>query len=137
MKAIINGRTYNTGTAKRVWSWDNRRTDRHYQKVSAYRMISGEYFIVGEGGSATVWAHTNGSIWVDAKNKVFAAGIKVYPISGGIGYLLEQGGDVVRFTNTILKSCQVGEMEPGFLEIFLGGENFSAPAAENSGVRIG
>lgn len=52
MKKIINGKMYNTETAKRVGEWDNGRYgDFGYCSESLYQKKTGEFFLYGEGGA--------------------------------------------------------------------------------------
>lgn len=51
MKKIINGKVYNTDTAREVGIWTNT-WDHHswtYEHESLYRKRTGEYFLFGEG----------------------------------------------------------------------------------------
>ena len=62
MKKIINGKMYNTETAKEVGSWDNGRyhSDFHYVGETLYKKKTGEFFIFGEGGAASGYAERCG-----------------------------------------------------------------------------
>lgn len=50
MKKIINGKKYDTETAKAVGSWDNENPGINYVEETLYRKKTGEYFLHGEGG---------------------------------------------------------------------------------------
>lgn len=58
MKKIINGKVYDTETAKKVASWysDYGLTDFHYYEESLYRKKTGEFFIYGEGNAASPYS---------------------------------------------------------------------------------
>ena len=58
MKRIIDGRTYDTDTARRVGGTDNGVAygDLDYEMETLYRKRTGEYFIHGEGGARTRYA---------------------------------------------------------------------------------
>jgi len=61
MKKIINGRLYDTETAKELGgdSYSNRR-DFHYWAETLYQKRTGEFFVYGEGGPASKYAETIG-----------------------------------------------------------------------------
>ena len=61
MKKIINGRKYDTGTAELVgdYSYSNP-SDFHYVLELLYRKKTGEFFLYGEGGAASVYAEAAG-----------------------------------------------------------------------------
>lgn len=66
MKKIINGRTYNTETAKLMASWSNNlnRRDFGYCEEHLYRNNRGTWFLYGLGGAMTRWAKSDGnSAW--------------------------------------------------------------------------
>lgn len=58
MNKIINGKRYNTESAKLLGSFDNGEypSDLSYVRESLYRTKSGQYFIHGEGGASTQYA---------------------------------------------------------------------------------
>lgn len=58
MKKIINGKLYDTDTAREIDSWANRMDvrDWHYFRETLYRKKTGEYFLHGEGGPMTHYA---------------------------------------------------------------------------------
>lgn len=65
MRKIINGKSYDTKTAKQVasWSTDLPVNDFHYYEETLYLKRTGEYFIYGHGGPASKYAETNGDAW--------------------------------------------------------------------------
>ena len=57
MKKIINGRRYDTGTAKKMAEWDNGQFGNFgYCSETLYRKNTGEYFLHGEGGANSRYA---------------------------------------------------------------------------------
>lgn len=58
MKKIINGKKYNTETAKRLGYWENEYSTSDFGHVeeTLYRKRTGEFFLYGEGGAATSYA---------------------------------------------------------------------------------
>ena len=58
MKKIINGKVYDTATAKELGSWGNGGTwrDFNHMEETLYRKKTGEFFLYGEGGPATKYA---------------------------------------------------------------------------------
>ena len=58
MKKIINGKMYNTETAKEIGSWNNGRyrSDFYYVGETLYKKKTGELFVFGEGGAASRYA---------------------------------------------------------------------------------
>lgn len=136
MKARINGKTYNTETADYVCAWDNGRprNDLHYEEVYLYRKRTGEFFIEGEGGAATVWGYED-------KGGARSFGVKLFPVSKtGACQIVEarRNGEAVRFSLcSFFEGCSVEWEDDGGLEVSIGRTRFSAPAAENSGCRIG
>ena len=63
MKKIINGKMYNTETAKKVATWDNGYPygDFHYCEETLYKKKTGEYFFYGEGGPLSKYARSCGN----------------------------------------------------------------------------
>ena len=62
MKKIINGKLYDTDTAKEIGSrfhGEGSRDFRHYSET-LYRKRTGEYFLYGEGGPMSRYAETIG-----------------------------------------------------------------------------
>lgn len=67
MKKIINGKVYDTETAKELgyqaWNWGNNLTQK---SETLYRKKTGEYFVYGHGGPMTEYAQPSGSSnWSD------------------------------------------------------------------------
>ena len=62
MKKIINGKKYDTETAKEVGYWSNGGSWRDFSHVdeTLYRKKTGEYFLFGEGGPQTRYAVSTG-----------------------------------------------------------------------------
>jgi hypothetical protein len=58
MKAIINGRIYNTDTADVVWDvsygWSG--SDLDWHETVLYRTKKGTFFLAGKGGPRSMWA---------------------------------------------------------------------------------
>ena len=67
MRKIIDGKSYDTGTAREVGSWDNGcfANDFHHESETLHRKKTGEYFLHGEGGPMSRYAEARGtSSWV-------------------------------------------------------------------------
>lgn len=63
MKKIINGKKYDTATAKAVGEWDNGYCGSHqYCNETLYLKRTGEYFLYGEGGPASKYCTYYGSM---------------------------------------------------------------------------
>lgn len=61
MKKIINNKLYDTSTAQLVGSWDNNMGGTFdYAAESLYRKRTGEFFLHGEGGARSRYAHLVG-----------------------------------------------------------------------------
>ena len=62
MKKIINGKLYDTETAKCVGTWSNNRSRRDFSSCEEelYRKRTGEFFLYGEGGPMTKYAKSCG-----------------------------------------------------------------------------
>lgn len=60
MKKIINGRKYDTETAKEVGYWSNGYpcSDFNHCEETLYLKKTGEYFLYGEGGALTEYARS-------------------------------------------------------------------------------
>lgn len=60
MKRIINGRKYDTDTAKCLGTWENGYgcNDFKYVKEDLYRKKTGEFFLHGEGGAMTEYSES-------------------------------------------------------------------------------
>ena len=75
MKQIIEGKTYDTDTAKRIWSLNySEKGDAFYWQETLYKKRTGEYFIHGEGGPISRYAKI---VSEDER----AAGEKIVPIT--------------------------------------------------------
>lgn len=76
MKKIINGKMYNTETAKflGLYSSGYGYSDFHYYCESLYLKKTGEYFLMGEGGPASQYRErVDGSCW--------SSGRKIMPLT--------------------------------------------------------
>lgn len=76
MKKIINGKSYDTTTAREVASTyhgDGPR-DFHYYSETLYCKRTGEYFLAGEGGPMTKYSHSTGQ-------NSWSGGEKIFPIT--------------------------------------------------------
>ena len=66
MKKVINGKMYNTDTAKEIGNWTNNLTwaDLDYIDETLYQKKTGEYFLYCCGGAMTKYSETcsDGSI---------------------------------------------------------------------------
>ena len=69
MKAIINGKRYDTETAELIAYWDNGRgeSDHSHRCESLYRTKSGAYFLHGSGGPLTEWKRPAGDMWTSGE----------------------------------------------------------------------
>lgn len=58
IKKIINGKLYNTGTAKEVGSWNNGccYSDFRYTEETLYLKRTGEFFLHGSGGAMSCYS---------------------------------------------------------------------------------
>lgn len=76
MDKIINGKTYNTETAKMVVGWCSEipRNDPSFFEEFLYRKRTGEFFLYGTGGASTKYAHQVG-------NNGWTGGEKIIPLS--------------------------------------------------------
>lgn len=66
MKKIINGKLYNTETAKEMASWSDGMSFRDFSHVEEvlYQKRTGEFFIYGQGGPASRYAErVPGGMW--------------------------------------------------------------------------
>lgn len=63
MKKIINGRKYDTDTAKCLADWESGygHGDFRYVEEQLYRKKTGEFFLYGEGGAMTEYAESYGN----------------------------------------------------------------------------
>lgn len=60
MKKIINGKKYDTDTAKMVLSWGNNHTGFTYCHEELYLKKTGEFFLYGSGGPMSKYAQSCG-----------------------------------------------------------------------------
>lgn len=76
MKKIINGKVYDTETAKEIAQWENQGSWRDYDHMeeTLYRKRTGEFFIYGEGGPKTRYAESEGQ-------NCWTGGCKIIPLS--------------------------------------------------------
>lgn len=56
MKKIINGKKYDTDTAKCLLTWSNGRTGFSYCSETLYQKKTGEFFLFGKGGPMSRYA---------------------------------------------------------------------------------
>ena len=78
MKQIINGKMYNTETAKEVGSYSNYgswRDFNHYEET-LYKKKTGEFFLCGIGGAMTKYAVSEGVNW-------WSGGSQIIPLTFG------------------------------------------------------
>ena len=75
MKKIIDGRMYDTDTAKLLTGWDNGLdcTSFDWLEEDLYLKRTGEYFIFGRGGAATRYS--------DQCGRTYSAGWSITPVS--------------------------------------------------------
>lgn len=76
MKAIINGRKYDTDTAKKIASYWNGHSCRDFCNVTEelYIKRTGEYFLYGYGGPMSKYAHAVG-------DNSWSGGEKITPLT--------------------------------------------------------
>lgn len=76
MKKIINGKLYNTDTAKEIGSWENMDDVRNFSRFeeTLYQKRTGEFFLHGVGGAATKYA-------VSLGNSSWTGGESIIPLS--------------------------------------------------------
>lgn len=76
MKKIINGKKYDTDTAKLIGSYSNGRTgnDLSYVYEELYRKKTGEYFLYGEGGP---WS----DYYVKIDNSNYSGSCRITPMT--------------------------------------------------------
>ena len=63
MKKIINGRKYDTETAKELGYWCNgyNLNDFDYEEETLYQKKNGEFFIFGQGGARSAYSGLDGN----------------------------------------------------------------------------
>lgn len=76
MKKVINGKMYNTETAQKIGSYWNGLSDRDFNHLSEtlYKTAKGNYFLHGEGGPMTQYAHSCG-------NNSWGSGAAITPLT--------------------------------------------------------
>lgn len=75
MKKIINGKKYDTATAKEVGSYQKGYgRDLSYYREDLYRKKTGEFFLCGEGGPASKYAESCG-------NNSWSGGCQIIPLT--------------------------------------------------------
>lgn len=76
MKKIINGKVYDTDTAKELGSWANGGTWRDFSHMeeTLYRKKTGEFFLHGEGGPMSRYAEAHGQ-------NSWSGGSRIMPMS--------------------------------------------------------
>ena len=75
MKRVIEGKRYDTATAREIGAWWNGypTSDFHYCEEKLYRTAKGNFFLAGEGGALSQYARSHG----DAKG----SGEDITPLS--------------------------------------------------------
>lgn len=63
MKKIINGKMYNTETAKELGFWSNGENGFGFCDEWLYRKKTGEYFLYGKGGGMSKYCSYNGNMY--------------------------------------------------------------------------
>ena len=63
MKKIINGKLYNTETAKELFYWSNGyySSDFYWASETVYQKKTGEYFLHGQGGALSAYGESYGN----------------------------------------------------------------------------
>lgn len=76
MKKIINGKVYDTETAKEVGKWENYGSWRDFSHMEEilYQKRTGEFFLFGAGGPQTKYAESAGQ-------NSWTGGSKIIPLS--------------------------------------------------------
>lgn len=76
MKKVINGKVYNTDTAKKVGNWHNNHYPGDFDWVAEelYQKRTGEFFLEGEGGPRTRYAVSEGQ-------NSWRSGAKIIPLT--------------------------------------------------------
>ena len=88
MKKVINGKLYNTETAKLLHEWDNGIYGNDFRSCeeSLYKTKNGAYFVAGSGGPMSIYAEVHGNSTSGGSN------IEVLTESEAITWLEEYGG---------------------------------------------
>ncbi len=76
MKKIINGKRYDTDTAKKIAFWSNGGGWRDFNHIeeTLYKKSTGEFFLFGEGGANTRYSVSEGS-------NTWTGGSRIMPLS--------------------------------------------------------
>lgn len=76
MKKIINGKLYDTETAKEIFCWSNNRSTRDFSHCAEtlYKKRTGEYFLHGVGGPMSKYAESCG-------DNSWSGGSKIIPLT--------------------------------------------------------
>ena len=72
VKKIINGKRYDTSTAKKLGEWDNGRYGSDFDACEEilYRKQTGEYFLYGSGGARSKYAVSTGENWTGGSEAI-------------------------------------------------------------------
>ncbi|MDD3127563.1 MAG: hypothetical protein WC082_11245 [Victivallales bacterium] len=91
MKRVINGKLYNTETAKEVFTWSNHyyRNDFHFCEETLYRTPKGAFFVAGEGGPMSKYA-----VPVGSNGRGGGDGLEVLSDAEALAWLEEKEADV-------------------------------------------
>lgn len=74
-RKVINGKLYDTATAKKLAEWDENGADSiNYISEALYRKKTGEFFVFGDGGANTKYARIS-------RSKSFEPGSEIIPLS--------------------------------------------------------
>lgn len=76
MKKIINGRKYDTDTATEIASFCGFKGDIRYTDETLYRKRTGEFFLYGEGGTGSKYAHV-----IDSSTGTRTPGYGIVPLT--------------------------------------------------------
>lgn len=88
MKKIIDGKKYDTDTARKIASFDNGYGggDFNWTRETLYKTRRGNFFLVGEGGPKSEWAERYGT--------TYSSGSGLRPISASAALVwLERNGE--------------------------------------------
>jgi hypothetical protein len=72
MKKVINGKVYDTRTAKLCGEWDNGcyTTDFNFREENLYRKKTDEFFLHGRGGAKSIYATYDGDGWSGSGSRI-------------------------------------------------------------------
>lgn len=68
MKKIINGKRYDTESARLVGEWSNECRGFDYCRETLYCKRTGEYFLHGYGGARSTYAEQHGNMWSEGED---------------------------------------------------------------------